>query len=725
MRGLFWLILFLLACSSFALADSTFVTPGAVSGHWTSANSPYIIQGHINVPTGDSLIIGPGVRVYFTGPYRLQVDSAAQFDALGMEGDSVVFTTDTLANPERWKGFRIWRAGPDTVRLHYCVLEFMGLDSTMDPPHDIINRNVQLYHSAFRLNRVTQAVFSFQDCQVRVDSCRFTDNWSWDTGALLAWGGTMQIAGCTFMNNVGLSTGAVSVEDDSVVSVSGSRFTANGYGCCGGACHCRLGESITFFRCSFEENVSTVSASALELWGWDSLRIEDCVFRGNGSPEGETPSTGSAVALMFGPAEISNCEFEHNRAVRGGALYTFISDLFVDNCRFRDNEASEYGGVFSGVANAVWTRCIMDSNQASYGGAFMATGGNWRVENSTLLNNYASIQGSAMTAQDGDVELQILFRNNLVANSTGATALDFPRMSGDSLHHNLFFSNSGGNFSQGSLGLDSNLIVNTNGDSCDAFYNLYLDPRFVDLAGGDYRLLNTSPCIDAGDPASSRDPDSTLPDIGAYYLPHHGRHAPAPFHLISPADGFVFSPFVTFIWHGTTDADSINWPEPVDYRLHLVTADTAITIATGTDTTATIFGEMYNLPFIIWADWYVEAHSAHPDTITASLDTFHIVWERPDAADPLILLPSSFSLSVYSNPFNATATLTYDIPQTGEVSLKLYNLLGEEVATLVNCRISAGRSRVSWNAAAASSGTYFAVLQSGEHRLIQKLLLLK
>ncbi|MCK4654592.1 MAG: hypothetical protein KAU01_09100, partial [Candidatus Cloacimonetes bacterium] len=48
--------------------------------------------------------------------------------------------------------------------------------------------------------------------------------------------------------------------------------------------------------------------------------------------------------------------------------------------------------------------------------------------------------------------------------------------------------------------------------------NINSDPMFVNPGSGDYHLQSTSPCIDAGDPASPLDPDSTVADMGAYYF---------------------------------------------------------------------------------------------------------------------------------------------------------------------------------------------------------------
>ncbi len=63
------------------------------------------------------------------------------------------------------------------------------------------------------------------------------------------------------------------------------------------------------------------------------------------------------------------------------------------------------------------------------------------------------------------------------------------------------------------------------------------------------------------------------------------------------------------------------------------------------------------------------------------------------------LAPVQFSLSQnYPNPFNPTTTISYSIPTDNFVSMKVYNVLGNEVATLVNEQITAGGHKINFNA---------------------------
>jgi hypothetical protein len=66
-------------------------------------------------------------------------------------------------------------------------------------------------------------------------------------------------------------------------------------------------------------------------------------------------------------------------------------------------------------------------------------------------------------------------------------------------------------------GLGTLVQTNYNGDSCDVYYNIFLDPLFEDFPMGDYHLTATSPCVDAGDPTYPYDPDSTITDMGVYW----------------------------------------------------------------------------------------------------------------------------------------------------------------------------------------------------------------
>ena len=90
------------------------------------------------------------------------------------------------------------------------------------------------------------------------------------------------------------------------------------------------------------------------------------------------------------------------------------------------------------------------------------------------------------------------------------------------------------------------------------------------------------------------------------------------------------------------------------------------------------------------------------------------------------LLPTTYGLNQnYPNPFNPTTVIRYQIPVSSMVSLKVYNVLGQEVATLVSEEMKPGRYEVAWDATGFASGVYFYRLQAKDFVDTKKLILLK
>ena len=79
----------------------------------------------------------------------------------------------------------------------------------------------------------------------------------------------------------------------------------------------------------------------------------------------------------------------------------------------------------------------------------------------------------------------------------------------------------------------------------------------------------------------------------------------------------------------------------------------------------------------------------------------------------------------YPNPFNPSTRIKYQLPQAGHIALKIYNILGQEMANLVDQFQLAGEYEVAWNAFNFPNGIYFYRLSSGEFVETKKLLLVK
>jgi hypothetical protein len=89
-------------------------------------------------------------------------------------------------------------------------------------------------------------------------------------------------------------------------------------------------------------------------------------------------------------------------------------------------------------------------------------------------------------------------------------------------------------------------------------------------------------------------------------------------------------------------------------------------------------------------------------------------------------VPSKFVLyQNYPNPFNPTTTIVFSIPRRSTVSVKVFDLLGRELETLLSGQLEAGTFSVQWNAQNASSGVYFYKLQADGYVETKRMLLLK
>ena len=91
-----------------------------------------------------------------------------------------------------------------------------------------------------------------------------------------------------------------------------------------------------------------------------------------------------------------------------------------------------------------------------------------------------------------------------------------------------------------------------------------------------------------------------------------------------------------------------------------------------------------------------------------------------------INIPNDFTLSLnYPNPFNPITTIKYGLPRGSKVTLKVFDILGREVATLVAQHQPAGYYQINWDAFSHSSGIYFYQIQASEFKQIRKMILLK
>jgi len=92
----------------------------------------------------------------------------------------------------------------------------------------------------------------------------------------------------------------------------------------------------------------------------------------------------------------------------------------------------------------------------------------------------------------------------------------------------------------------------------------------------------------------------------------------------------------------------------------------------------------------------------------------------------IVDIPTEFSLSQnYPNPFNPSTAINFGLPNASNVSLKIYNILGEQVASLVNKVMPAGYHTVTFDASKLASGMYIYRLEAGSFVQVKKMMMLK
>ncbi len=121
----------------------------------------------------------------------------------------------------------------------------------------------------------------------------------------------------------------------------------------------------------------------------------------------------------------------------------------------------------------------------------------------------------------------------------------------------------------------------------------------------------------------------------------------------------------------------------------------------------------------IWGNWEV-ARTYYIDSLSIVIQGTPTSQDEDAESVPDYLLYQN-----YPNPFNPATTISYTIPEYSDVIIKVFNILGSEIETLVNEENPAGHYEVNWNAGNIPSGVYFYRLQAGDFVETKKMILLE
>jgi len=191
---------------------------------------------------------------------------------------------------------------------------------------------------------------------------------------------------------------------------------------------------------------------------------------------------------------------------------------------------------------------------------------------------------------------------------------------------------------------------------------------------------------------------------------------------VPPTNVEAIKRFLYYKW--TTNSDT-NWAYdpassilqhwPLSENLRIATSSPLKTAAMG----GFPLGDLYRWDISKYTTWKAQEASENTQIKDMLDNGITGVVERPGIA-------GRFELSQnYPNPFNPTTKIDYSILKSGHVSLKVYNLLGEEVSTLYDGEQKVGHYTATFNGSNLASGVYFYRLQSGGNSIAKKLVLMK
>ena len=201
----------------------------------------------------------------------------------------------------------------------------------------------------------------------------------------------------------------------------------------------------------------------------------------------------------------------------------------------------------------------------------------------------------------------------------------------------------------------------------------------------------------------------------AYILKFSSIPVPSAPVLVSPPNGATSVATNSLLdWNSSATAES--------YRIIVTTA--SYTIYDSSNITITEFQVPNNgLNINTTYQWKVRASNV------AGPGPYSTIFQFTTGATNITLnneIPEEFRLyNNYPNPFNPSTKIKFDIPQSSQVKMIVYNILGKELSTLVNEKLSAGSYTVDWDGVDYSSGVYFYILITDEYIYVKKMLLIK
>jgi predicted outer membrane repeat protein len=283
----------------------------------------------------------------------------------------------------------------------------------------------------------------------------------------------------------------------------------------------------------------------------------------------------------------------------GGGIYCNYSSPILTNVTISGNTASDDGGGFYCQSlSPTLTNVTISGNSAGNGGGIFSSSSP-TLTNVTISGNTAG-NGGGIYLGSGSPTIT----NSIISHNTGNYEI-YVESGNPSITYSDFYNNQNGNFYNIGNYVGVNVTTNVNGDSCDAYNNIQLDPEFVDINNNNYRLQNWSQLIGAGTitdnmPDTDMDgnprpnPEGANPDIGAYENPYgvpqyqpQVLNVPAIYSSIQAALTAANATDTVLVQPGTYE-ENIIWPETNGIKL-ISAGDSSNTIIDGGGVSSVIY----------------------------------------------------------------------------------------------------------------------------------------
>ena len=296
--------------------------------------------------------------------------------------------------------------------------------------------------------------------------------------------------------------------DNSSPTITGCTISDNTADNYGGGIYCRDSSSPTITDCTISGNTA-VEGGGIYCYSSDPA-ISYCTISGN------TADNGGGIYCHGSSPSISDCTISGNTAPYGGGVYCFYnSNVTIENCTISNNTGS---GIFCGYPSSTFANCTISNNTGSGIYCFESSP---TIANCTISGNTANWSGGGINCyfySSPTIENCTISDN--MADMYGGGIYCYENSSPTGLN-NIIWANSAPTGSQ--ISIESGSFSCTYSDIQDTLWpgtgNINADPLFYSTTGDSaYYLIEGSPCIDAGDPTSPLDPDSTIADMGAYYF---------------------------------------------------------------------------------------------------------------------------------------------------------------------------------------------------------------